>query len=57
MKRRFSIALVSIAAAAGIGAAVAPAASAAPIEPTPVVGSLSICWDVPIGPTSLHICF
>ncbi|QSE84998.1 hypothetical protein [Rhodococcus koreensis] len=58
MSRRISTALATIALTLSLGALAAPMASAAPAAPapTPVLGSVSICFSVPLGSASLVWC-
>ncbi|HNP56684.1 MAG TPA: hypothetical protein PK331_17790 [Gordonia sp. (in: high G+C Gram-positive bacteria)] len=59
MKRRLSVGFAVVAGALAIGAAAAPAASAAP-EPTPVLteGSMNIClFDMSVLSADFKFCF
>ncbi|MBD0860429.1 hypothetical protein IA539_04295 [Gordonia sp. zg691] len=58
VKRRLAVGVAAVGAACTLGLATAPAASAAPqqVQPVQAVGSLAICFGVPIGPVSFSIC-
>ncbi|GAC67522.1 hypothetical protein [Gordonia soli] len=54
MKRRISLVLAATASVVVVGGALAPVASAAPIQPTK---AFSICVNVPLGSSNISFCF
>ncbi|HMS76550.1 hypothetical protein [Gordonia sp. (in: high G+C Gram-positive bacteria)] len=58
MKKRIAVGLGTAAAAFAITGAVAPTASAAPVEKAPYysIGSVSVCVHIPIGQFRISIC-
>ncbi|MBR7193636.1 hypothetical protein P9A14_20910 [Gordonia hongkongensis] len=54
--RRTSVGVAAVGAACAIGLATAPAASAAPVQPVQAVGSVAICFGIPIGPVTISVC-
>lgn len=58
MKKRIAIGLGTAAAAFAISGAVAPTASAAPVEKEPYysIGSVSVCVHIPVAQFRISIC-
>lgn len=60
MKRRIGTAMVGLAAVVATAGALAPSASAAPLQPqrqeAGAFGSVSICTGIPIGPVTISVC-
>ncbi len=58
MSTRIAKVLAATAITLSLGALTAPAASAAPVSPavTPVVGSVALCLNIPLGLFSFSIC-
>ncbi|MGW6034653.1 hypothetical protein M1C59_22920 [Gordonia terrae] len=58
--RRTSVGVAAAGAACAIGLATAPTASAAPavqsVQPVQAVGSVAICFGIPIGPATISVC-
>ncbi|SDU74740.1 hypothetical protein [Gordonia westfalica] len=59
--RRLTVGAATIAAAGALGTAGAPMAPAAPatappVQAQPVVGSVALCFGVPLGSLSFSIC-
>ncbi|KSU61099.1 MULTISPECIES: hypothetical protein [Gordonia] len=56
--RRTSVGVAAVGAVCAIGLATAPAASAAPapVQPVQAVGSVAICFGIPIGPVTISVC-
>ncbi|MFC9550241.1 hypothetical protein ACFTWF_05250 [Rhodococcus sp. NPDC056960] len=58
MSSRIATTLAAIALTLSLGTLAAPAALAAPLAPapTPVVGSISVCLNLPLGSASISFC-
>ncbi|AII06248.1 hypothetical protein C8E05_3028 [Rhodococcus wratislaviensis] len=58
MSSRIATTLAAIAMTLSLGALAAPAAVAAPLAPapTPAVGSISVCLNLPLGSASISFC-
>ncbi|MEV0947698.1 hypothetical protein [Rhodococcus sp. NPDC049939] len=56
MSRKIATSLAAIAMALSFSTLAAPTASAAPAEATPAVGSLAICFSVPVGSLFVGFC-
>ena len=54
--RRLTVGITTVAAAGALAFAGAPVAAAAPVEAQPVMGSVALCFGVPLGSLSFNIC-
>lgn len=58
MKKKFSMGVATLAAAAGLALAIPATASASPLDPHPAfsAGSMTFCFKFPVGPITISVC-